>query len=292
MNSTAIIKSSPEGQHVIAGMTVQMRMIKLLISQGFSRIIVERPDLPDLDREDAAPLSDLLVIAANERTAQVQYAAPEDISQSHGDIIAKDSYILHPDVLKGFLNARHTQLIGSDHDVVLTKAVSKPDQHEAFPYQNWNVVRVQSNQLKYAKKQLFRYLCKEGDGLVSRHINRPISTFISRYLVDLNVTPIHCTALTVLCAVIMVAALIYAPVIGIFWGCLMFQVASVVDGLDGEIARVQFTATARGAKLDTGIDMATNILFTVGVSYALWQIHGEDFLALGLIAISLAVLGV
>jgi CDP-L-myo-inositol myo-inositolphosphotransferase len=139
-----------------------------------------------------------------------------------------------------------------------------------------------------AERALFRGLTKTSDGLVSRYLNRPLSTRISRRLARYNITPMQLTALTAAFGLAMFGALISATPAGIVTGCLLFHATSVVDGLDGEIARAKFLSSRRGAAWDTGVDMATNLLFIVGLMISLITVHGSGLLYLGIYLVAVA----
>jgi len=143
-----------------------------------------------------------------------------------------------------------------------------------------------------AERALFRGLTKTSDGMVSRYLNRPLSTRISRRLARYNITPMQLTAVTALFGLTMFATLLSATPTGIVAGCLLFHVASVVDGLDGEIARAKFLASRRGAAWDTGVDMTTNLLFIVGLMIALVSVHGSGLLYLGIYLVAVALTAV
>jgi CDP-L-myo-inositol myo-inositolphosphotransferase len=64
-------------------------------------------------------------------------------------------------------------------------------------------------------------------------------------------------------------------------GCLLFQAASVIDGVDGEVARATYRVSASGAALDTGVDMITNLLFIIGISIGLARHRGIVYAAVG-----------
>lgn len=104
---------------------------------------------------------------------------------------------------------------------------------------------------------------KAGDGIVSRTINRPISQSITRFLLNLGpVRPHHATLGTVMVSLAMAMALLFFPGYqGQIWGGLLFQMASIVDGVDGEIARATFRATPAGATFDSLVDATTNLSF-------------------------------
>jgi CDP-L-myo-inositol myo-inositolphosphotransferase len=83
---------------------------------------------------------------------------------------------------------------------------------------------------------------------------------------------------------------------GLIVGALLFQAASIFDGVDGEIARATFRTSARGAMLDSLVDAATNIACIGGVTFNLY-LQGEFQAALAgatglaLFATGLAVIG-
>src|SRR3954451_1398477 len=77
-----------------------------------------------------------------------------------------------------------------------------------------------------------------GDGIVSRRFNRPVSQAISRRLLRFEgIRPWHMTVVTAAIAVAMVVALFGKSYGALVVAGLLFHLASVVDGVDGEIAR-------------------------------------------------------
>jgi CDP-L-myo-inositol myo-inositolphosphotransferase len=69
---------------------------------------------------------------------------------------------------------------------------------------------------------------------------------------------------------------------GLMTGAILFQVASVIDGIDGEIARATFRESRLGATLDSLTDAATNLAFLLGLGLSLTQQGAGNALALGL----------
>ncbi|BDI61794.1 CDP-alcohol phosphatidyltransferase family protein [Qipengyuania nanhaisediminis] len=138
---------------------------------------------------------------------------------------------------------------------------------------------------------------KATDGLVSRWINRPISRFLSHHLLKWRgVRPLHATIATALIALVMAFALVMGGEVGLVAGAVLFQLASIVDGVDGEIARATLRTSKAGASLDTAIDAATNAAFIAGVSANIWQQGYRDaalagWAGLALMAIGLGLIG-
>ncbi len=111
------------------------------------------------------------------------------------------------------------------------------------------------------------------DGIVSSLVNRRLSIMISRYLANTRVTPNAVTTASFLTC--LVAAFLFglgqyaaAVVAG-----LLIQAASIVDGCDGEIARLKSQASPFGAYLDTMLDRYADAAIVVGLSYGYWVRH-------------------
>lgn len=144
-----------------------------------------------------------------------------------------------------------------------------------------------------AGRRLLAETVKDSDGLVSRHLNRPISRAMSHQLLKLpGVRPIHLTLATLLIALIMFAVLVLGSAPALAIGCLLLQTASVVDGVDGEIARVTFRTSLRGAVLDNAVDMATNLMFVLGLTIGLARLDGVLYAEVGAYAFAGLLLGV
>lgn len=146
-------------------------------------------------------------------------------------------------------------------------------------------------------RAVLRATAKSTDGIVSRHINRPISRAFSRvFLAIPGMQPLYATFGTGFLALLMVASLLRGDNWGLVTGALLFQAASIFDGVDGEIARATFRATRTGAAVDSLIDAVTNLAFICGVAINL-QMQGDQFSArigftgLALLAIGLILIG-
>jgi CDP-L-myo-inositol myo-inositolphosphotransferase len=152
--------------------------------------------------------------------------------------------------------------------------------------------------LDAAGRAILRATSKASDGIVSRRLNRPLSRAVSGLLLRLGgVRPGHATVLTALAALAMLACLIAVPSpAGLAAGAVLFQIASVIDGVDGEIARATFRSSKAGASLDSLVDALTNLAF-LGAAGASFAMQGEAAAALvaagacGVQAVGLAILG-
>lgn len=114
---------------------------------------------------------------------------------------------------------------------------------------------------------LRKELVKPEDGLVSKYINRPISTRISimAYRNGLRIEPLAVTLLSF--ALGLVASLLLALRVFIFGG-LLVQLASLIDGVDGELARLYHKATPWGGYVDSVLDRISDVAIVAGLTLA------------------------
>lgn len=152
--------------------------------------------------------------------------------------------------------------------------------------------------LATAARAIIMRTAKPSDGMIARHINRPLSQTVSAQLLRLRwVRPGHATALTALAALAMLACLLAFPSpTGLATGAVLFQIASIIDGVDGEIARATRRSSRAGASLDSLVDAFTNCGFLagVGVSFGAQGDHATAMVcaaALAVQIIGLTILG-
>jgi choline kinase/phosphatidylglycerophosphate synthase len=116
------------------------------------------------------------------------------------------------------------------------------------------------------KKMLLSSLVPEKDGFVSRYLNRRFSLMITRNLACTKITPNQFTVISFLTAA--GAALCFA-LGGHLYGGLLAQLSSVIDGVDGEIARLKFQKTSYGALFDSILDRYADFMIVLGLAYSL-----------------------
>jgi len=101
------------------------------------------------------------------------------------------------------------------------------------------------------------------DGIVSRYLNRPLSRPAARALASTPVTPNTVTAFTLLLACVAGAALAFGWNIA---GGIGIQLVSVVDGVDGELARLKNLATRFGEVFDAVTDRYADAVMLAGMT--------------------------
>ena len=111
---------------------------------------------------------------------------------------------------------------------------------------------------------------KPWDGPVSRFLNRPLSRPLSRVALRAGLSPNAVTliafALTLVAAgTLALGALAWPFLVA---GGLLVQAASVVDGVDGEVARASLRSSPAGAFLDTVLDRIGDAALLVALAVA------------------------
>jgi CDP-L-myo-inositol myo-inositolphosphotransferase len=120
---------------------------------------------------------------------------------------------------------------------------------------------------------------KANDGWVSRVINRRISRVVSYALLTLRCSPAHATALALLAGLAAGAVGSHPGPVALAATGVLFQLASVLDGVDGEIARTTLTESEAGARLDAAVDRVTLATGFVGLTVG-WVREGSGWAVL------------
>jgi len=142
--------------------------------------------------------------------------------------------------------------------------------------------------LTRARKLIEGRLCRHRDGPVARLLNRRLSMPISRWLVKhTSITPnqisVGAFGVTVLAGILFgLGAGIFVIVAG-----LLVQAASILDGCDGEVARLRHMSSPYGAWLDAVLDRVGDSLLIGGITYGVWQAQGTPWVwLLGFLALT------
>lgn len=127
----------------------------------------------------------------------------------------------------------------------------------------WVDVDTQSD-LKLARKMLvFTAVKGTGDGFISRYLNRKISTRVSYLLVE-RTTPNEVTFITFILGILSaLLTLLSLPVAG-----MLYQISSILDGVDGELARAQLRESRFGGYMDSILDRYVDGAFLSLLAYS------------------------
>ena len=162
-------------------------------------------------------------------------------------------------------------LIASRHAGVLNQSV---------PEDMWQQVASPEDRLS-AERKLDHWLVKPTDGIFAR-FNRRVSIPISRQLIRFPITPNMVSLFTLL--VSFLAGACFA--LGGYWNTLLGAIlsvwASILDGSDGEVARLKLLASDFGAWLETICDYLYYLFIFAGMAIGLARSTGKtSFVAWG-----------
>jgi phosphatidylglycerophosphate synthase len=105
-----------------------------------------------------------------------------------------------------------------------------------------------------AESWLLRSLIKQREGFMSRHFERRISLAVTRRLAPTRVTPDVMTLVSAAVGFASAPFFLSSRASLQLTGALLFLAHSILDGCDGELARLKFLMTRRGAVLDYWAD--------------------------------------
>lgn len=129
---------------------------------------------------------------------------------------------------------------------------------------------------------------KANDGPVSRWLNRPVSIRLTKILVNFNITPNQISLFSFMLS--MIAAGLFA--LGNYWylalGGIIAQFASIIDGSDGEVARLKYLSSDYGGWFDAVLDRYADAFLLFGLT---WYVYSQDLSSLALGVGFLAIIG-
>ena len=172
-------------------------------------------------------------------------------------------------------------------------AHGRPTRTEEFSTDLWYQV-TDKKSARAAKNMLFDQVSKSTSGTVARYLNVKISVPFSKLIVDTGISPNMVTFFLVLCPGLLGAYIITQPdqYLRLFVAGVLWQLASILDGCDGEVARVKLAESKFGAWFDTVTD---NLAYVGGFSAMIvamrWLNPGEHLpIYAGLSAIASMIL--
>jgi len=119
--------------------------------------------------------------------------------------------------------------------------------------------------LKKAEKLLLKSLIKPTDGVISYYLNRPLSLRLTKYLVNTEVSPNFISFLSFLISI--GAGFFFS--LGVSFSNLvaglLAQLSSIIDGCDGEVARLKYKTSSWGGWFDAVIDRYAEAGIILGI---------------------------
>ncbi len=172
----------------------------------------------------------------------------------------------------GFFLCSYEVLIYAEKAVSMKKEVKLSDIMQLLADDRKLFYRVVNNfwididtreDLKEAEFFIRKSLIKPTDGFISRYINRKISTRITPHILKYDfLTPNAVTIFVTFLGFLSSFLFLFKYSIA---GGIMTQIVSIIDGCDGEIARVKNISSRYGAVLDSVLDRYVDIFILSGI---------------------------
>jgi len=141
-----------------------------------------------------------------------------------------------------------------------------------------------------AEERLLSALVKDTEGFISRHINRKISLAFSRRLMGTKVTPNQMTIMSTLIGLIGASLFLPDSYTAQLVGALLFLSHSILDGCDGELARLKLKESRLGGMLDFWSDNIVHVAVfaCMGIGWSM-SAHSTGPIVLAGLAVSATI---
>lgn len=275
----------------VAGMPLVRRIALAATRAGFGRIVVHGLHVDDaLSGIRAEPLH---TAEAKETGGPRRFLLlPANVVPQPGWLKALLAAPIERETL--YVDASMAMLIETSRpDGVLSATSGSKTAHDVlgalrarFPEAPWPVHRdgrfplAGRGDVARAETWLLKSLIKSSEGFMSRHVERRVSLALTRRLVATGITPNAMTVLSVGIGLSGAPCFLSADPLVQLMGALLFLTHSILDGCDGELARLKFLESRSGALLDfwgdnlvhvaVFLSMAIGWSKTAAASWPLW----------------------
>ncbi len=142
---------------------------------------------------------------------------------------------------------------------------------------------------KRAEQALLKRLAdKPNDGPVARHLNRPLSIRMSQVLVQHEITPNQISLISFVCSLLAAGLFALGGYFTLLLGGVLAQFASIIDGCDGEVARLKYQSSDVGGWFDAVLDRYADAFLLFGLT---WHLLLQDANAWILFVGFMAIIG-
>ena len=261
-----VVLAGDVGRERVAGLSLVARAVLVLARAGAERVdVVGDTSDPELARAGVPVRS----IALDDVTAPCVLARADcvfDVALARRALAASPGervgqlYVLGPGQLaelRGGVPLAALPARALDAGDALSLAATTPEKRRA------------------AEDQLYRSLRKRVDGPASRWVNRPISLAVTRRIIDSGITPNQMTVVANAIGAIGVAVVFQASWLAVAIGSLLVQLQSILDGCDGELARLKLSSSRFGEWFDNVLDDLVNMAYGVALGHAASVLSGE-----------------
>lgn len=285
MFDAVVLATAPAANDKLLGITLGERGRRVALKAGARRVYVIDSDaaiakLHDWDRErgDAA----LLVIRAGDQVVHLPLVQPL-LNGAAARRIAIDDAGHYAGAL--WADAAH----GREVIAALTLSADSAEQNLVAGWKDAERIRhgdiarhaaATPAEKRGAERMLLQLLVKASeDSPVSKYVYRPLSRPLTRLLLKTPITPNQVSYFVGVLGLAGCALTALPSHAALVWGALLVFLSCVIDGCDGEIARMKLQFSPFGAWLDTVIDEITQVSYFFAIGYHTYQHHPSGWLA-------------
>jgi len=302
-----IIAESPHAKTVILGLTLVERGRRVATRVGARRVFVLAHSVEpgalvrwDQERGDAA----LVVIRAGDQVVHPPLIQPLLAGSSDRRIAVgpDDGQLEHRGLYAGALWADGA----SAHEMI---AALEDTAHDGAVVIRWTdaeriphgaVARhlaTTPTEIRGATKLLLSILVKvDEDSPVSKYIYRPLSRPLTQLLLHTPITPNQVSYIVGLIGLVGCFLTALPGQSNLIWGAALVFISGIIDGCDGEIARLKLQSSPFGAWLDTIIDELTQLTYFIAIGLHTYHLHAEPWIggsiALGVVCYISSIYGI
>ena len=178
------------------------------------------------------------------------------------------------------------------HDTTLSGAIrvlGERQHAKAVPTQKFWIDVDDDQAFGKAERYLMNLLKgKIHDGPISRLLNRPVSIRCSKILVNFNFTPNQISIFSFLLSLFAAAFFAMGEYRYLAFGGIMAQLASIIDGCDGEVARLKYLSSNYGGWFDAVLDRYADAFLLFGLT---WHVYSTNLSSLVFVIGFMAMIG-
>jgi CDP-L-myo-inositol myo-inositolphosphotransferase len=178
------------------------------------------------------------------------------------------------------------------HDTTLSGAIrvlGERQHAKAVPTQKFWIDVDDDQAFGKAERYLMNLLKgKIHDGPISRLLNRPVSIRCSKILVNFNFTPNQISIFSFLLSLFAAAFFAMGEYRYLVFGGIMAQLASIIDGCDGEVARLKYLSSNFGGWFDAVLDRYADAFLLFGLT---WHVYSTNLSSLVFVIGFMAIIG-
>jgi CDP-L-myo-inositol myo-inositolphosphotransferase len=232
---------------------------------GECKLVIDRNISDCFDIDDATK-----VVTENEIIIKMHKELKEYNALDTG--IFFSTYNLFYAIEKG-LNKNITSLTGANTELINEKNM-KFIEKERDDF--WFDVDTKESFIE-AEKILTNKLIKKSDGFISRFINRRVSILITKFMLKtFFLKDLSPNLISYLCFIIGIISFYFLKNSNFIIGAILIQFVSILDGVDGEISRLNYKGTFKGAYLDWTLDRVIDLISFLGIYLGYIKLFGYN----------------